>query len=844
MHVAGDPSSLFKLLTEYELLKPALMAEARQYLPCCADARAFAAELIRREWITPFQANKVLQGKPRELVVGPYRIQERLGEGGMGEVFKARHARMERTVALKVISRDKLDNPTAVERFNREVKAVAQLTHPNIVCAFDCGEDEGLHYLAMEYVDGPDLAKQVKQNGPLRVREACEYTRQAALGLQHAHEKGLVHRDIKPANLLLQRDTGLIKVLDFGLARFASERKTAGHLTQIGRLVGTVDYISPEQAGDARKADIRSDIYSLGCCCFYLLTGKPPFEGEDLVSRIAARALNDAPLLRTRRADAPSGLEQIVARMLERDPRRRYSTPLEVAVALQPFASVVPMEARAVKEAPVNARAANRPQVVLEPPPRTMEGTPLIVRRTESRGGSWGWAILACTIILLFGGGLAFWLLKKTPTPATIEESPRLLASTDPKPKTAIVPKKPGDPKDPLKSPIPLHESPLPKQIVDIKVAPPAVAANETELIPPPARIVAARPEPNNKPPDVKPQDPRGPVPTGEALTKAETVIRDLYKDDYSHVKQSELAAFAERLLEQAGEVKRDPVLRYVYLRDARDVAARAAEAALAMKAIDELSKDYAVNGRDMRVAAFERSVSVVQAGDRAARLCDLVTDAIDQSLATESFDEALRLARFAESAAYRSQEAALINATLARRREVETLKQGYEDVKPALAKLDENPDDSEANLAVGKFRCLLKGDWAQGLANLVQGGEGKLQDLARREAGGVEKAEQMVELADAWRDCARTERGTTRNNILRHALALYQQAVTDLTAIAKTKVEKNIAEIEKELPKERASSNPLAKFKGRWYIEFSDNSLRDYAVNANGDVLYVAHWR
>src|SRR5262249_52269921 len=186
-------------------------------------------------------------------------------EGGMGQVYKARHVRMQRIVALKVIHRDRLTSSTALERFTREVRAVAQLAHPNIVVAYESGQDGETHYLAMEYVEGQDLAQRVKEEGPQPIPAACEYIRQAALGLQHAHEKGLVHRDIKPGNLLLQRGSGVVKVLDFGLARFASETRTAGNVTQLGRVVGTIDYISPEQAGDPRKADIRSDILSLGC---------------------------------------------------------------------------------------------------------------------------------------------------------------------------------------------------------------------------------------------------------------------------------------------------------------------------------------------------------------------------------------------------------------------------------------------------------------------------------------------------------------------------------------------------------------------------------------------------
>src|SRR5262249_53364331 len=162
-------------------------------------------------------------------------------------VYKARHIRMERIVALKVINKERLPGASAIARFHREVRAVARLRHPNIVMGYDCSQDREVHYFAMEYVEGQDLAQMVKDVGSLPIRSACDYMRQAALGLQHAHENGLVHRDIKPANLLIEKSTGAVKVLDFGLARFATETRTAGHLTQINRLVGTVDYISPEQ---------------------------------------------------------------------------------------------------------------------------------------------------------------------------------------------------------------------------------------------------------------------------------------------------------------------------------------------------------------------------------------------------------------------------------------------------------------------------------------------------------------------------------------------------------------------------------------------------------------------
>jgi tRNA A-37 threonylcarbamoyl transferase component Bud32 len=259
----------------------------------------------------------------------------------MGQVFKARHVSMDRVVAIKVIPKERVSDPVAVGRFYQEVRAVAQLSHPNIVMAFEVNQVGRTHYLAMEYVDGIDLARLVQQSGPLRIPQACESIRQVALGLQHAHERGLVHRDIKPGNLMVARrgsdEPPVIKILDFGLARFESESTHAGRLTQFGKIMGTVDYMAPEQAENPRAADIRADIYSLGCSLYYLLTGKPPFPGKDLVEKLSARTLDDAPSVRNSRPEVSPALDQVLAKMMARSPAGRYQTPREVAQALLAF---------------------------------------------------------------------------------------------------------------------------------------------------------------------------------------------------------------------------------------------------------------------------------------------------------------------------------------------------------------------------------------------------------------------------------------------------------------------------------------------------------------------------
>jgi serine/threonine protein kinase len=278
-----------------------------------------------------------------------YHVQDVLGSGGMGAVYKAEHRLMHRLVALKVINPGLVASQAAVERFEREVRAAARLHHPHVVAAYDAEQAGDLHFLVMEYVDGSDLHKLLEQRGPLPAAEACEYIRQAALGLQHAMDNGMVHRDLKPQNLMVT-SAGQVKVLDFGLASVASEAIASGHaasslsapvqgsgLTKTGSVMGTPDFMAPEQARDAHAADIRADIYSLGCTLYCLLSGKVPFPGGTTADKILRHSEKNPESLSGLRKDLPGALVEAVAKMMAKDPAARYRTPAEVAHTLVPF---------------------------------------------------------------------------------------------------------------------------------------------------------------------------------------------------------------------------------------------------------------------------------------------------------------------------------------------------------------------------------------------------------------------------------------------------------------------------------------------------------------------------
>ena len=324
-----------KQLTESGLIAAETLKDFLPPIAFPTGAEELAKELLRQKKLTKFQIEQISRGHGQALLLGNYVLMEKIGAGGMGQVFKAHHRRMDRLVAVKLLPSAMTRDKAAIARFEREAKAVARISHPNIVAAYDADQSNGVHFLVMEFIQGSDLAQLIKKGGPFSVEKAIACVLQVARGLEAAHAAGLIHRDIKPANLLMDA-AGTVKILDMGLARLDQPETAAlSELTDTGSVMGTVDFMAPEQAIDSKAADARADIYSLGCVLHYLLTARTPYEGTSLMNRLLAHREQPIPTLRSSRPDVSEGLDALFKKMLAKTVGDRYQSMSEVRLDLE-----------------------------------------------------------------------------------------------------------------------------------------------------------------------------------------------------------------------------------------------------------------------------------------------------------------------------------------------------------------------------------------------------------------------------------------------------------------------------------------------------------------------------
>jgi len=368
-----EASGFVEALADERLLEPGQYEEFLDAIyPLCQDPLILARELAYRGWLTPYQVEQLLAGRADELFLGSYVLLAPLGQGGMARVFRARNWKLGRIVAVKLIDDEAAQQPAQVARFRREIRALGKIRHPNIVQALDAEFHPGAMFYAMEFFEGEDLFRYVARNGPLPVGLACDIVIQVADALQHAHEHGLVHRDIKPSNLLLTKPDRIVKMLDLGLTRCEVPQNDSvfNELTRAGALIGTPDFMSPEQVMDSRTTDVRSDLYSLGCTFYYLLAGMAPFQHLDaIVDKLHAQCELEPTPIAELRPDLPAEVAAIVGTLIAKRRRDRFQSPSDLAEALLnlgisaagPFDTLLESKSITLVEAPsVQASQADR----------------------------------------------------------------------------------------------------------------------------------------------------------------------------------------------------------------------------------------------------------------------------------------------------------------------------------------------------------------------------------------------------------------------------------------------------------------------------------------------------
>ncbi|MFM8274880.1 MAG: serine/threonine protein kinase [Gemmata sp.] len=412
------------------------------------DPREFSDDLVNDGILTYFQAEQFLLGKWRGFTIGKFKLLERIGVGGMGQVFLCEHMFMKRRVAVKVLPPAKAEQPAALGRFYREARAAGSLDHTNIIRTHDIDQDGNLHFIVMDYVDGPNLLDVVKKFGPLDITRAVSYIRQAALGLDYAFRNKLIHRDVKPGNILIDRK-GVARILDMGLARFLNDHSDQLTIKYDDKIVlGTADYVAPEQVANSHSVDIRADVYGLGATFYFLLAGHPPFPTGTVSQKLLWHRTKEPTPVVLIRPEVPEAVAAIIGKMMAKDPKARYQTPAQVVAELEQFLTG-PVPLPAAEEMPLLSPAATEGIVEEDVAGAAVAETPLntaatLAAHTQAKFGA-GAAVMSPLAASPFGASTnSPWGTAPRSSAVVTRPAPRGVPPRPSEPADAQTAKRPG----------------------------------------------------------------------------------------------------------------------------------------------------------------------------------------------------------------------------------------------------------------------------------------------------------------------------------------------------------------------------------------------------------------
>ncbi len=745
---------------------------------------------------------------PGGVVLDQYVLQELLSDSRRGAVYKAKHRLMGRTVAIKFLSAEAAASRQFTERFRRATKILGHLEHPNLVRAHEAGEQGTTHYLVMEYIDGQDLHYHLKADGPLPVGRAVNLVHQAAKGLAYAHEQGVFHRNIKPNKLLLDQQ-GVVKIVGFGLAHIDKEGALgdgddAASLTVQGQVLGSYEYMAPEQAANSKNADQRSDIYSLGCTLHALLTGRPPYEGKGPTMQIVAHSTRPVPSLRKACPEVPEALDRVFAKMLAKKPEERFAAMSDVIGALEPFlpAAAHKPESATRSQGPQNAPTA--PPV----PPASAQNRLLV--------GIGGGAVVAVVLFLLIVFAMPNGEPKRATTPPAAKPAEIAKATLPVAPPAREKPEVRPRPKGPqtlenLLGPTPPTVPPASPVEKPPATKPPAETTLTTSTPTPPPAV--PKPEPATPPqepalqpkPDPAPIEPKEPtstaegrpaVPSEEARKRASQLMRDTFEAEMAAATTPDTKAqLGKRLLGTAAEINDDPAGRYVILEAAMGLAADAGDWPTGLNAIDSMARFFAIDAWPKKVdwlaSCAESAKQMDQRRSAAAQAFELAQQADEAA----QFEIAARLCTLAATEGKKAAPFPLMKQVRGLDAKVNMRLVAFQAYEQAMQKLATDGTNLVANLDAGRYECFVAGNWTAGLVKLAASGDADLQGLAAKELAAPRGPEQQIEVADGWRDLAEEESGLTAANLHRHAADWYEKAIPNATGLLKAKAERRLEE-------------------------------------------------